>query len=77
MTNTVICGRAEKVIPSLQNLSIGLTLVSPPYAMQRADLYRSISEEEYPVWFASIMSSLRPKLRHDASVLVVIRSHVS
>jgi len=65
------------VIPTLPDGSVGACVTSPPYAMQRSGTYGGIPEKDYPDWTKSWMSALRPKLASDASVLIVIRPHVS
>jgi hypothetical protein len=39
-------------------------------------LYSGINEQDYRGWMTTVMEALRPKLTNDASVLVVLRSHV-
>jgi DNA modification methylase len=55
---------------------VDLFLFSPPYAGKRAESFPTIAEKEYPAWMVSVMAAVRPKLTHDGSVLIVIRSHI-
>ena len=73
---TLICGDALTLITTLPNGSVNLCLTSPPYAEQRKRQYGGVPEKEYPAWMVSVMAALRPNLRDDGSVLLVIRSHV-
>ena len=74
--NHIVQGDCLKLIPQLENESIAAVITSPPYASQRDKFYRGIREDDYPAWWCRIMDAIRPKLRPDGSVLVVIRSHV-
>ena len=74
--NRIVCGDALTLIPTLQDRSVALALFSPPYAMQRRRQYGGVPENEYPAWMVAVMAALRPKLTHDGSVLLVIRSNV-
>jgi DNA modification methylase len=74
--DTIICGDALKLIPSVPDRSVALALFSPPYAEQRKKQYASVPEKEFPAWMRRIMAALRPKITDDGSVLIVIRSHV-
>src|ERR1039457_6220008 len=72
----IICGDAATLISTLPDCSVNLCLTSPPYAMQRKRQYGGVLETDYPKWMCRVMAALRPKLTHDGSVLIVIRSHV-
>ncbi len=72
----IVYGDALSLIPMLPDRSINLVLTSPPYAMQRKRHYGGVPESQYPAWMVSVMAALRPKLKKDGSVLIVIRSHV-
>jgi site-specific DNA-methyltransferase (adenine-specific) len=76
LQNKIVCGDALSLIRTLPDRSVNLCLTSPPYAMQRRRQYGGIAEKEYPAWMCRWMSALGPKLTEDASVLIVIRSHV-
>jgi len=75
--NQVVCGDALNLIAQLDDNSINAVITSPPYAEQRKQQYGGISEDDYPVWFVSIMTALRSKLTEDGSVIVVIRPHIT
>lgn len=51
-------------------------VTSPPYAQQRASTYGGVDEADYPDWTVGWLDALAPALKPDASVAVVIRSHV-
>ena len=72
----VIVGDCMKLIPTLEDGSVGLVLTSPPYADQRAGHYEGVAEEDYADWTVKWMGSLWDKLADDASVLIVIRPHL-
>lgn len=74
--NQVYTGDCRELAAKLPDQSIDLIVCSPPYAMQRKKLYGGISEEEYPAWTVEWMAALRPKLKHHASIFVVIRPHI-
>jgi len=74
--DSVVCGDCCNLIPTLDDLSVNLTLTSPPYAQQRNGHYKGISEAEYPDWTVRWMSQLWDKLADDGSVLIVIRPNV-
>lgn len=83
MINTTTCGDCVKLIPSLEDHSVGLCVTSPPYANQRsgdsstgAVLYSGVSEKDFPSWVVSWMEPLKKKLKPDASVFIVIRPHL-
>lgn len=76
-TNRIVNGDCLDVLPGLDNKSIAACITSPPYAQQRKNQYAGIDENEYPDWTRSWMSRLKPKLKKGASVLIVIRAHVS
>src|SRR5687767_3029819 len=73
---TLICADVIEGLNTVQDHSINLGLTSPPYAQQRSGYYTGVSEEQYPAWMVEVMRALRPKLTSDASVLIVIRSHI-
>ena len=75
-TSRVIVGDCIKLIPTLEDGSVGLVLTSPPYADQRAGHYEGVAEEDYADWTVKWMGSLWDKLAADASVLIVIRPHL-
>lgn len=72
----VLHGDCLDLIPSLEDGSVGLVVTSPPYAEQRAGHYEGVPEAVYPEFTVSWMEALRPKLRDDGSVLIVIRPHL-
>jgi DNA modification methylase len=74
--NRIVQGDCLLLIPQLEDESITAMITSPPYASQRDKFYQGVPEEDYPAWWCSIMDAVRPKLRNDGSVFVVIRSHV-
>ena len=67
---------AQTGIKYLHDASVELILTSPPYALRRARQYGGIPEQDYPDWMVSILDSVKPKLTKQASVLIVIRSHL-
>jgi site-specific DNA-methyltransferase (adenine-specific)/site-specific DNA-methyltransferase (cytosine-N4-specific) len=74
--NRVLQGDCIKLANILNDNSVSLVVCSPPYAMQRKGLYDGINEVEYPSWTVQWMEALRPKLKEDASVFIVIREHI-
>jgi site-specific DNA-methyltransferase (adenine-specific) len=74
--NTVLQGDALDLIPSLPSRGVNLVLTSPPYAMQRKRQYGGVAEREYPTWMCPVMEAIRPKLKDDGSVLIVMRPHI-
>lgn len=72
----VLHGDCLDLIPGLEDGSVGLVITSPPYAEQRAGHYEGVPEAVYPEFTVSWMEALRPKLRDDGSVLIVIRPHL-
>ncbi|MFO0892989.1 MAG: DNA methyltransferase [Isosphaeraceae bacterium] len=72
----VIHGDCLDVIPTLADESVSLVVTSPPYADQRANHYKGISEADYPDFTVHWMTALAPKMTPDGSVLLVIRPHV-
>ena len=54
-----------------------MSLTSPPFAEQRKNQYKSVSEKDYPAWTVEWMGLLWDKLTSDGSVLIVIRPHIS
>jgi len=73
--NRIVQGDCLKLIPQLEDESIAAVITSPPYASQRDKFYQGVPEEKYPAWWCKIMEVIRPKLKTDGSVLVVIRSN--
>lgn len=72
----VLHGDCLDLIPGLEDGSVGLVVTSPPYAEQRSGHYEGVPETVYPEFTVSWMETLRPKLRDDGSVLIVIRPHL-
>lgn len=72
----VLHGDCLDLIPTLGDGSVGLVVTSPPYAEQRKGHYGGVPESAYPEFTAQWMEALRPKLREDGSVLIVIRPHL-
>lgn len=68
--NSVVEGDCRDVIPRLPDNSIGLSIVSPPYAQQRDGLYPGVPEKDYPAFTVDWMTKLWPKLTEDGSVLI-------
>jgi len=75
-TSRVIVGDCIKLIPTLEDGSVGLVLTSPPYADQRAGHYEGVAEADYADWTVKWMGLMWDKLADDASVLIVIRPHL-
>lgn len=74
--NQIVQGDCCDLIKLLPDDSISTVITSPPYAMQRSEDYSSVSESEFPGWFASVMKELWPKMKDDGNVIVVIESNV-
>jgi site-specific DNA-methyltransferase (adenine-specific)/site-specific DNA-methyltransferase (cytosine-N4-specific) len=72
----VLCGDCLDLLPTLEDGSVGLVVTSPPYADQRVGHYAGIPEDEYPEFTVQWMEALRPKLKEDGSVMIVIRPHL-
>jgi DNA modification methylase len=75
--NEILTGNCLELIGQLDDNSVNAVVTSPPYATQRQTQYASVSEADYPAWFTSIMTALKPKMTPDGSVLVVIRANVA
>lgn len=73
----VLSGDCCDLIPTLEDESVQLVVTSPPYAEQRKNQYKSVSEKDYPAWTVEWMGLLWDKLTSDGSVLIVIRPHIS
>ena len=77
VSGTILLGdvveRAQELTPG----SIQCVFTSPPYALQRADQYGGVPEDEYPDWTVAWLDALRPALTADASVFINIRAHVT
>ncbi len=76
MENQVIFGDCSEKLLEVPDNHIQVCITSPPYAEQRSNLYDSINEADYPAWTVKWMAALKPKLKPDGSVLVVIRPHI-
>ena len=74
--NRIVQGDCLKLIPQLEDDSIAAVITSPPYGSQRDKFYKGVPEDDYSAWWCRIMDAIRPKLKPDGSVLVVIRSPV-
>jgi DNA modification methylase len=72
----IMVGDARERMSELESGTVDLVLFSPPYAMQRARDYPSVTESEYPDWMVSVLDAAKDKLTPRGSVLVVIREHV-
>ena len=72
----VLHGDCLDLIPTLGDGSVGLVVTSPPYAEQRKGHYGGVPEAAYPEYTAQWVETLRPKLKEDGSVLIVIRPHL-
>ena len=76
MENTIICGNSLNLLPTIVASSVNLVLTSPPYAQQRATLYNSISEVDYPTWTVNWMELCKPLLQETGSIAIIIRPHI-
>ena len=56
--------------------SVDLVVTSPPYAMQRAEQYGGIPEDEYPQWTVDWMSEVDRVLKSSGNVAINIRPHL-
>lgn len=56
--------------------SVDLVVTSPPYAMQRANQYGGIPEEEYPEWTVAWMQEVKRVLKDTGNVAINIRPHI-
>lgn len=79
----VLEGDCCEVLKTLEDNSVDLVVTSPPYANQRsgdsstgAVLYKGISEKDFPAWTVKWMQALKPKLKEQGSVFIVIRPHL-
>lgn len=70
----LIQGDSLEVLPSIERVDAVVT--SPPYAMQRKDLYGGIAEHRYPVWTANWMMALETACHSETSILINIREHL-
>jgi DNA modification methylase len=76
LSGQVVVGDSRERLHDLGDGTVDLILFSPPYAMQRARDYPSVTESEYPDWMVSVLDAAKEKLAPRGSVLVVIREHV-
>ena len=74
--NQILEGDCIQLSKKAQDLSVQCVVCSPPYAMQRQKLYDGISETKYPEWTVKWMRSLKPKLKENGSVFMVIRPNL-
>lgn len=72
----IYCGDCLQVLKGLPEECIDSVVTSPPYAMQRGNLYGGIPEKEYPDWTVAWMGEVMRVLKPTGSVLINIREHV-
>jgi site-specific DNA-methyltransferase (adenine-specific) len=56
--------------------SVNLIITSPPYAEQRKNQYKSISEKDYPAWTVLWMREVKEIIKDEGSVFINIRPHI-
>ena len=59
----------------LEDKQINLIITSPPYAEQRKKEYKSISTEQYPIWFNELSQNFLKILKDDGSFFLNIKEH--
>jgi DNA modification methylase len=59
----------------LEDKQINLIITSPPYAEQRKKEYKSISTEQYPIWFNELSQNFMKILKDDGSFFLNIKEH--
>ena len=59
----------------MQDNSVDLVITSPPYAMQRKDLYGGVSVEDFPQWFSEIALEVKRVLKPTGSFVVNIKEN--
>lgn len=69
-------GDCFELFGELKRRSVQAVITSPPYAMQRAELYGGIPERDYPAWTVRLFRELRPALADNGSVLFNIRENI-
>jgi DNA modification methylase len=72
--NSVTCGDALDLIPTLADRSVQLVFFSPPFPSRNHGL-QCPPESEFPAWIASVFAALRPKLTDDGSVIMELGAH--
>lgn len=76
MINSILQGDCIELANKLEDSSVGAVVCSPPYAMQRKKTYGGIDEKDYPEWTVSWMEALKPKIKENGSIFIVIRPHI-
>jgi site-specific DNA-methyltransferase (adenine-specific)/site-specific DNA-methyltransferase (cytosine-N4-specific) len=51
-------------------------MFSPPYTEARKQHYASVKKDDYAQWMCRVMSAIRPALRDDGVVLIIVRAHL-
>ena len=72
----LVCGDALVVLPTLKKKSVGCFIFSPPYTEARKQHYASVKKDDYAQWMCRVMSAIRPALRDDGVVLIIVRAHL-
>lgn len=73
--NQVVIGDCITCLSELPNGSVSCVITSPPYALQRWQ-YEGKAVADYLGWTVKWMEAVRPKLKEDGSVFIVIREHI-
>lgn len=66
-----------KQLKLMEDDSVDLIITSPPYALQRKDLYGGVSAEDYPIWFSEIANEVKRVLKPSGSFVVNIKENCS
>ena len=74
--NQIITGDCLEVMKDWPDNCVDLVVTSPPYAEQRAGLYNSIPEREYPDWTVRWIVNAYSSLVPSGSVAINIRPHI-
>lgn len=73
--NKIYCIDVLGGLKKLDNNSVDLIITSPPYALQRKEVYDGIGEEDYPTWFSKIGTEIFRVLKDRGSFILNIKEH--
>lgn len=70
-------GDCLEVIPRfIKPNTVSLVFCSPPYPTQRKTDYDCVTKKDFPNWMRRIMATIRPVLKPDANVFMVVNAPV-
>ncbi|MFT4803937.1 MAG: site-specific DNA-methyltransferase (adenine-specific) [Psychroserpens sp.] len=71
------CVEVMHTLKQNKSLKLSSVVTSPPYANQRKLEYKSISPDFYPSFTSNYFEAIRPLLKIDGSIFIVIRPNIS